>query len=248
MLFEMPSGQATHVFAAALRRIARLGLLIAIAGWTLAGPVPASAQVTRSMNPRSPGWREFAQVFGRLGDRNWIVIADAAWPLSSQPGYQMIQVGGDPAEALASVLMAVDAAPHLRPVVFMSEEVDRIPEDDAPGMDQYRKNLAKVLKNHPAKHMPHKAIVGHLDQVVAKHVVSSLLEAREATLAGLGICRLPQYLCEPYLRAGSLVDLTPDIESTGREVVVISPRVRQRKPGTAALRIFIEGIFRHSTH
>ena len=171
MLFEMPSGHVTLDFAAALRRIARLGLLIAIAGWTLAGPVPASAQVTRSMNPRSPGWREFAQVFGRLGDRNWIVIADAAWPLSSQPGYQMIQVGGDPAEALASVLMAVDAAPHLRPVVFMSEEVDRIPEDDAPGMDQYRKNLAKVLKNHPAKHMPHKAIVGHLDQVVAKHVV-----------------------------------------------------------------------------
>lgn len=82
--------------------------------------------------------------------------------------------------------------------------------------------------------------------VVAKHVVSSLLEAREATLAGLGICRLPQYLCEPYLRAGSLVDLTPDIESTAREVVVISPRVRQRKPGTAVLRMFIEGIFRHN--
>lgn len=43
-----------------------------------------------------------------------------------------------------------------------------------------------------------------------------------------------------------IVDLTPDIESTGREVVVISPRVRQRKPGTAALRMFIESIFRHS--
>ena len=70
--------------------------------------------------------------------------------------------------------------------------------------------------------------------------------AREATLAGLGICRLPKYLCEPYLRAGSLVDLTPGIESTGREVVVISPRMRQRKPGTAALRMFVEGIFRHN--
>jgi DNA-binding transcriptional LysR family regulator len=79
--------------------------------------------------------------------------------------------------------------------------------------------------------------------VHAKHIVSSLLEAREAALAGLGICRLPTYLCEPYLRSGRLVDLTPDIESTGREVIVISPRQRQRKAGTAALRVHLESAF-----
>jgi DNA-binding transcriptional LysR family regulator len=79
--------------------------------------------------------------------------------------------------------------------------------------------------------------------VNSKHVVSSLLEAREATLAGLGICRLPQYLCEPYLRSGRLVDLIPDTESTGRDVIVISPRQRQRKTGTAALRMYLETAF-----
>ncbi len=79
--------------------------------------------------------------------------------------------------------------------------------------------------------------------VNSKHVVSSLLEAREATLAGLGICRLPQYLCEPYLRSGRLVDLMPDTESTGRDVIVISPRQRQRKTGTAALRMYLETAF-----
>lgn len=78
----------------------------------------------------------------------------------------------------------------------------------------------------------------------AKYVVSNLLEAREATLAGLGICRLPLYLCEPYLRSGRLVDLTPDIESSGREVIVISPRQRQRKTGTAALRMHLESAFK----
>ena len=79
--------------------------------------------------------------------------------------------------------------------------------------------------------------------VNAKFVVANLLEAREAVLAGLGICRLPQYLCEPYLLSGRLVDLTPDIESSGREVVVISPRQRQRKTGTAALRMHLESAF-----
>ena len=76
--------------------------------------------------------------------------------------------------------------------------------------------------------------------VKPKYIVSSLLEAREAALAGLGVCRLPYYLCETYLRSGRLVDLTADLESTGRDVIVISPRVRQRKTGTAALRMYLE--------
>jgi len=83
--------------------------------------------------------------------------------------------------------------------------------------------------------------------VNCKYVVSSLLEAREATLAGLGISRLPQYLCEPYLRSGRLVDLMPDTESAGRDVIVISPRQRQRKTGTAALRMYLETVFSKKT-
>lgn len=83
--------------------------------------------------------------------------------------------------------------------------------------------------------------------VNSKYVVSSLLEAREATLAGLGISRLPQYLCEPYLRSGRLIDLMPDTHSAGRDVIVISPRQRQRKTGTAALRMYLESAFNKKT-
>lgn len=83
--------------------------------------------------------------------------------------------------------------------------------------------------------------------VDAKYTVSSLLEAREATLAGLGICRLPQYLCEPHLRSGRLIDLMPDMMSTGKDVIVISPRQRQRKTGTAALRMYLESAFNKKT-
>lgn len=83
--------------------------------------------------------------------------------------------------------------------------------------------------------------------VNSKYIVSSLLEARETTLAGLGICRLPHYLCEPYLRSGCIVDLMPDTESAGRDVIVISPRQRQRKTGTAALRMHLETAFGKKT-
>lgn len=77
-----------------------------------------------------------------------------------------------------------------------------------------------------------------------KFVVSGLLEAREATLAGLGISRLPEYLCEPYLSSGRLVDLMPNAESAGRDLLIISPRNRQRKSGTAALRTYLDDAFR----
>jgi DNA-binding transcriptional LysR family regulator len=77
-----------------------------------------------------------------------------------------------------------------------------------------------------------------------KYIVSSLLEAREAALAGLGVCRLPYYLCEAFLRSGRLVNLTAGFESAGRDLIVISPRVRQRKSGTAALRMYLETAFR----
>jgi DNA-binding transcriptional LysR family regulator len=83
--------------------------------------------------------------------------------------------------------------------------------------------------------------------VNSKFIVSSLLEAREATLAGLGISRLPQYLCEPYLRSGRLVDLMPDTESAGRDVVVISPRQRQRQTGATSLRMYLETSFSKKT-
>lgn len=81
--------------------------------------------------------------------------------------------------------------------------------------------------------------------IAPKHVVSSLLEAREAVLAGLGICRLPAYLCEPYLHAGRLVDLMPDISTETRDVLVISPRQRKPKVGTTALRMHLEAAFTH---
>ncbi len=83
--------------------------------------------------------------------------------------------------------------------------------------------------------------------VKARYLVSGLLEAREATLAGLGISRLPQYLCEPYQQAGRLVDLMPEVQSAGRDVIVISPRRRQRKTGTAALRLHLESAFNNET-
>jgi DNA-binding transcriptional LysR family regulator len=81
-----------------------------------------------------------------------------------------------------------------------------------------------------------------------KYIVSGLLEAREAVLAGLGVSRLPYYLCRTYLRSGKLVDLTPELESAGRDVIMISPRVRQRKTGTAALRMFLEAAFRQQAN
>ena len=79
--------------------------------------------------------------------------------------------------------------------------------------------------------------------VNARYKVPGLLEAREATLAGLGVSCLPKYLCEPYLVSGQLIDLVPNYLSDGRDVIAITSRQRPQKNKLTALRVHIESAF-----
>ena len=76
--------------------------------------------------------------------------------------------------------------------------------------------------------------------VNVRHIVSSVLEAREAALAGLGICRLPDYMLDGYLGSRRLVELFPDYRLEDRRLMLISPRRSMPKPNATGLRIFLE--------
>ncbi|MHC4181109.1 MAG: RbsD/FucU domain-containing protein [Planctomycetota bacterium] len=99
-----------------------------------------------------------------LGHRNWIVVADSAYPWQSRPGIQTVCVDQDHVEVVEEVLRAVDAAKHVRPLVCVDAELKSVPEEDAPGVDIYRKKLAALLRKRPVKTMPHEAVIANLDQ------------------------------------------------------------------------------------
>lgn len=133
-----------------------VALMLSI-GWQKPGPPPAAAQ--------PPAWRQ--AVTERLplyGHRNWIVIADAAYPAQSSPGIETVVSGADHLQVLQVVLKALERTKHLRPSVFTDYELRSVAEKDAPGITGFRDRLARVLGPRPTNVLPHERIIARLDE------------------------------------------------------------------------------------
>ena len=46
-----------------------------------------------------------------MGHRNWVVIADMAYPQQSNPAIETIYIGGNQVDAVKRLLKLIDAAP-----------------------------------------------------------------------------------------------------------------------------------------
>ena len=98
------------------------------------------------------------------GHRNWIVVADAAYPAQSRAGIETIAAGCDQLAAVRTVLDAISAASHVRANVYIDGELGFVNEDDAPGIDDYRRQLETVLYGARAHQLPHEQIIAKLDK------------------------------------------------------------------------------------
>ncbi|HEY3780227.1 MAG TPA: RbsD/FucU domain-containing protein [Fimbriimonadaceae bacterium] len=99
-----------------------------------------------------------------LGHRNWIVIADSAYPLQNSPGVETITVTEDQIKCVKAVLAALAKTKHVRPNIFLDKEIDFVPEKSAPGIDRYRKGLEAVLSGHKAEKQLHEDLIAKLDE------------------------------------------------------------------------------------
>ena len=111
------------------------------------------------------GWEErLAEELPKYGHRNWIVIADAAYPKQSAPGIETIYTGGKQIDVLKKVLKAVEGMPHVYAAVQVDHELDSISEKDAPGITAYRDELKKLLERQTVEVKPHEEIISQLDE------------------------------------------------------------------------------------
>lgn len=99
-----------------------------------------------------------------FGHRNWIVIADAAYPKQSAPGIETIFTGGEQLDVLKKVLKALEGVKHVNAKILVDAELDHVSEKDAPGVTAYRTALKELMKNAPAQVMPHEQIISKLDE------------------------------------------------------------------------------------
>src|SRR5713101_9045277 len=88
--------------------------------------VSASFAQTRASTPVSD-WKSLVE--NRLplyGHRNWIVVADSAFPVYATPGIETIVINEDLPSVLKYVATAISSSGHVRATVFLDQELQFI--------------------------------------------------------------------------------------------------------------------------
>ena len=128
----------------------------------------------------TPWESQLNAVLPLYGHRNWIVVADAAYPAQSKPGIETLVSGDDQIPVVRKVLAAIVAAKHIRANVYTDRELAFVAELDAPGVRDYRQQLDAVLHGAHVHQLPHEQIIHKLDQ--AAQLVRILIVKTEMTI------------------------------------------------------------------
>jgi hypothetical protein len=121
--------------------------------------------------PSPDDWRsEFRRLLPLFGHRNWILVADAAFP--AQVGaVQVLATGEDHLSVVGEVIAALKEAPHVRPIVWLDAELNALSEALAPGTEALRTALAEALQEQPPTPRPHAELLERLLEVAQSYRV-----------------------------------------------------------------------------
>jgi L-fucose mutarotase/ribose pyranase (RbsD/FucU family) len=120
----------------------------------------------------SPEWKTVLDSKLRLfGHRNWIVIADAAYPAQSAPGITTILAAGEHVDVVRTVIEAIAAAKHLKTNIYADRELELVIEPDAPGIERLREKLTGVVRWSDVRSIPHEEIIRKLDEAARRFEV-----------------------------------------------------------------------------
>ena len=98
------------------------------------------------------------------GHRNWIVVADAAYPQQSNPAIQTMVIDAGQLEAVEFVADLIGNLNHVDANVFMDKEMAYVEEKNAKGIENYRNKLNNILRGKPIESRLHEDIIKELDK------------------------------------------------------------------------------------
>jgi hypothetical protein len=108
--------------------------------------------------------RHLKNLLPLLGHRNWIVVADSAFPAETSEGIKTIATSADYLEVLAKTLCAIAECRHVRAKLHVDAEFRHLTEEDAPGVSALRRELDRLLKNEKASELGHEQVIAELDK------------------------------------------------------------------------------------
>jgi len=120
--------------------------------------------MTASTSPRPPWRATLDERLPLLGHRNWIVVADSAYPWQASAGIETIDTAEDYVAVVRRVLEAIAGSGHVRPVVHLDAELPFVAEAHAPGITACREALAGALGGLATVALPHEEVIALLDE------------------------------------------------------------------------------------
>jgi hypothetical protein len=108
--------------------------------------------------------RKLKHLVPLFGHRNWIVVADSAYPAQSNPGIETWLTVEDHIALLEKIVRLTNGSDHIRANIYMDAELERVSEGDAPGVTDLREAIDRVLSGHNMRILPHEQIIAKLDQ------------------------------------------------------------------------------------
>jgi L-fucose mutarotase/ribose pyranase (RbsD/FucU family) len=119
---------------------------------------------TSAASPAASDW--LAVLRQRLllyGHRNWIVIADSAYPAQSRPGIETLVSDASHLDVLRATLAELSHSKHVRAITYQDAELAFLSEQDAPGVNDVRTELRALMQTSTLT-QPHEEIIHRLDQ------------------------------------------------------------------------------------
>ena len=161
---------------------------IAFAAWTLwssTTETPSSPQISSSVGrniartyqkayttPPALCWQQqLDRQLPLLGHRNWIVIADSAYPAQTAPGLQVIYAPEDLPTVLQTVLNKLNHCKHIRPIVYQDQELQFLDDRLAPGISAFRNKIRNILGDRPTHSKLHIDMIHWLHDVADQYKV-----------------------------------------------------------------------------
>ncbi|PWU04082.1 MAG: hypothetical protein C5B52_02105 [Bacteroidetes bacterium] len=93
------------------------------------------------------GWKfQFEKELPLLGHRNWIIVADKAFPEQNAAGIEYINTNENLMPVLQYVLEKVNGSGHVKPIIYRDKELGFITEEQVKGIEDFRSGSEKILK------------------------------------------------------------------------------------------------------
>ncbi len=102
---------------------------------------------------------QFSTYLPRLGHRNWILIADAAYPEQVAPGVTTVVADAPVDEVLNRVLTKIQESGHVSPMVLLDRELEFISDDLCPGVLALRSSIRFEIGQLPCSDAAHDSIL-----------------------------------------------------------------------------------------